>query len=197
MSVLVNLIELKKKLLINGNRGLTSNEDLLLFETIDKRIASEIKAEDVANYFIARAKQEKINLHNMHLQNLVYLSQCINLAAYNDTIFQEDVMAWDFGPVIPTIYNKLRTYGNGFVSDYVGEYAGKEIFTPKANLVLNKVCDLFVIDCLSKYKNANLYISNLVKGVGSPWHKIFIESEKHYDIIEPREMAKYYAKWIK
>jgi Uncharacterized phage-associated protein len=88
----------------------------------------------------------------MHLQNLVYLSQCINLAAYNDTIFQEDVMAWDFGPVIPTIYNKLRTYGNGFVSDYIGEYAGKEIFTPKANLVLNKVWDLFVIDCLSKYK---------------------------------------------
>lgn len=197
MSLLKDLLTLKKTLIINGKRGLEENLDILLFQVLDEKIANEIRATDVANYFLSKAKDEKKMIQNFHLQSLVYLSQGIYIGAYNDTLFKDDVMAWDFGPVITDLYDKLRIYGNGFVSDYIGEYSGREIFEIKAKQVLEKVWQDFFINYNEKYENPVTEISALMKSQKSAWYKYFIKENKKYNIIELRDIAKYHSTWIK
>lgn len=197
MSLLKDLLTLKKTLIINGKRGLEENLDILLFQVLDEKIANEIRATDVANYFLSKAKDEKKMIQNFHLQSLVYLSQGIYIGAYNNTLFKDDIMAWDFGPVITDLYDKSRIYGNGFVSDYIGEYSGREIFEVKAKQVLEKVWQDFFINFNEKYENPVTEIAALMKSTKSAWYKYFIKENKKYNIIELRDIAKYHSTWIR
>jgi uncharacterized phage-associated protein len=196
MSILKDLLNLKKTLIINGKRGIEPELDDLLFKVIDDRILIEIKAIDIANYFLSKAKDEKMMIKNFHLQALVYLSQGISLAAYNIRLFNDDIYAWDFGPVIKELYEKTQNFGNGFVIEYLGDYAGKEIFEAKTKLILEKVWQDFFINYNEKYIDPINEISYLMRSRKSAWYQYFVTDNKKYCIIKIEDIASYHQSWI-
>lgn len=75
------------------------------------------KAENVANYLIFLASQEnqekeKDGVTNLKLQKVLYFAQAYYLTRFNKPLFIEDIQAWDYGPVVPTVYRKLKRYGS-------------------------------------------------------------------------------------
>jgi len=64
----------------------------------------------IANEFIRRAERP---LTHMQLQKLVYLAHGWALGAFAAPLIEDDVEAWDFGPVIRRLYDALRYYGRG------------------------------------------------------------------------------------
>src|SRR5690606_37057874 len=112
-------------------------------------------------------------------------------------LFQEDIMAWDFGPVIKSLYEKLIVYGNGGVHNYIDDYAGKDFFHSKTNFVIEKVWSSFLIDYINNYADPSYSLSTLIKSDNAPWHKKFITERKRYEIITEQEIINYYSKWIK
>jgi uncharacterized phage-associated protein len=66
----------------------------------------------IANEFIERAKGTR-SLTHMQVQKLVYLAHGWNLAAYEQSLIEDDIEAWEFGPVIRRLYDALRIYGRG------------------------------------------------------------------------------------
>jgi len=60
----------------------------------------------IAEYFIIRAYQEgrENQMTNMKVQKLLYYSQCLYLALFNEPLFAEEIQAWRYGPVCPPAY---------------------------------------------------------------------------------------------
>lgn len=52
----------------------------------------------------------------MQLLKLVYLAHGWNLAITNESLINDRVEAWEYGPVIPNLYHSLKTYGAGKVT---------------------------------------------------------------------------------
>lgn len=76
-------------------------------------------AKTIANAFLDISSEHEKQLTNMKLQKLVYFAHGWSLALDNGPLIHEAVKAWNFGPVIPPLYNVLRKYGNGVVKDKI------------------------------------------------------------------------------
>ena len=47
---------------------------------------------------------------NLKLQKLLFYSQAVSLVLSGEPLFSEKIEAWDYGPVVPVIYKKYKTY---------------------------------------------------------------------------------------
>ena len=74
-------------------------------------------ARAIANSFLEIAKQNGKSLTNMQLQKLVYFAHGWHLALTGDPLLTDAVMAWTFGPVIPPLYNSLKSHDNGIITE--------------------------------------------------------------------------------
>ncbi|MBK1987553.1 DUF4065 domain-containing protein [Sphaerospermopsis aphanizomenoides BCCUSP55] len=61
---------------------------------------------NAARYFIARAYEDSMEaeMTNMKVQKLLYYSQSLHLAMYDEPLFAEEIQAWRYGPVCPPAY---------------------------------------------------------------------------------------------
>ena len=69
-------------------------------------------AADIANWYIWRVNTDEElgdNITNLKLQKLVYYAQGFHLATFESALFDDEIRAWQHGPVVPTLY---RTYSH-------------------------------------------------------------------------------------
>lgn len=61
---------------------------------------------DVARYFIFRAYEDgrESLMTNMKVQKLLYYSQSLYLALFDEPLFEDEIQAWRYGPVCPPAY---------------------------------------------------------------------------------------------
>jgi len=61
---------------------------------------------DIASYFIIRAYEDgkQALMTNMKLQKLLYYSQSLYLALFDEPLFDDEIQAWRYGPVCPPAY---------------------------------------------------------------------------------------------
>lgn len=61
---------------------------------------------NVARYFIVKAYEDGIEaeITNMKVQKLLYYSQSLHLALYDQPLFEDEIQAWRYGPVCPPAY---------------------------------------------------------------------------------------------
>jgi uncharacterized phage-associated protein len=84
---------------------------------------------DIANWFL-NENRKQMNFEdsefitNLKLQKLLYYAQGCYLAQKGESLFKEDFLAWEHGPVIRTIYDKFKKFGaNGI--QYEDDYEEK------------------------------------------------------------------------
>lgn len=87
----------------------------------DKTMA--YNAIDIAKKLIIRAVHAKQHetLTNMRLQKLLYYQQGYHLAVFNEPLFNEDIEAWMYGPVVPCVYELYKKNGDMGIMPHEGE----------------------------------------------------------------------------
>ena len=74
------------------------------------------KSLGVANCMLRIAILDDNPLTNMKLQKLLYFAHGWNLAFYDEPLVDKTVQAWRYGPVIPDVYMKFRSYGTNIIT---------------------------------------------------------------------------------
>ena len=71
------------------------------------------KVLDIANKLLAYAASspEGELMSNMKLQKMLYYQQGFHLAYFDEPLFDEEIEAWMYGPVVPCVYDAFHGYG--------------------------------------------------------------------------------------
>lgn len=144
-----------------------------------------LKAIDVANFFIDLAKSmDDDSVTNMKLNKLLYFSQAWSLVRLNHKLFDEQIEAWQYGPVITSVYRTFTSCGKNNISDVAGDYNPKVFNAEETELL---------IDIAIEYGQYTAYtLINITHKSGSPWENVY-QSQKN-NIIKESDMKEYFSK---
>ena len=72
------------------------------------------KVIDIAEKLLkfAASSPEGELMSNMKLQKMLYYQQGFHLAYFDTPLFDEEIEAWMYGPVVPCVYDTFQIYGN-------------------------------------------------------------------------------------
>ncbi len=75
-----------------------------------------MKANQISNYIISLTHNNpEENLTNMKLQKILYYLQGFHLVLFNEVLFEEEIEAWKYGPVVSQEYHTFKAYGNNSI----------------------------------------------------------------------------------
>ncbi|MCL4575442.1 hypothetical protein YWH7054_02855 [Fusobacterium nucleatum YWH7054] len=127
------------------------------------------------NEYIRNFKNEDTDdITNMKLQKLLFYAQSAFLAVKGVPLFNNDILAWEHGPVIPEIYDKFKINGNKGITEY-NENDLKGIIDDDRDLLID------VYNLFAEYSAWGL--RNLTHSE-NPW-----KSTKRNNVITPDKMA--------
>ena len=147
----------------------------------------------IANYFVDCSKG-KSDLTPMKMQKLIFIAHGWYLAYFDEPLIEDEIQPWEWGPVIPIVYDSFRSFGNRPITkkgtnfefdwDYFSELKKPEVDKDdeQVKLFLKQVWEAY-----AKYSASQLSKSTHKKG--TPWDKA--NSEKS-SVIENEWIKKYY-----
>lgn len=150
----------------------------------------------IANYFLEVAKREGQTLTPLKLIKLVYIAHGWNLGLNGEPLINEHPEAWEYGPVIPSLYHEFKVFGNGPIrkkaTDFVPQseeqwMLEEQEVAPPSRRKDSKVCD-FLDRIWKEYRKFTAsQLSTLTHQAGTPWEKTWNERgqyQKGVDIPE-------------
>lgn len=147
---------------------------------------------EIAVAFVKKAISESKYVTQMKLQKLVYFAHGYHLAKTGDPLIKDEVQAWDFGPVIPSIYHAFKLYGSDPIIDL--KYA-----------MLPDGCKNVILD--ANAQDAVDFTWNALKEVGAiklsawthqddtPWKKAYRQNIRDI-VIDNKEIGKYFHEFL-
>ena len=72
---------------------------------------------EAAVYYLAeKAEKDGITFSNLKIQKLVYYSQGFHLGIFDTPLFDQEIEAWDHGPVVSPLYHSLKSFGRSNIA---------------------------------------------------------------------------------
>lgn len=100
------------------------------------------KALDIAKSFTTFVNPDYGDyLSNLKIQKLLYYAQGLSLALYHKPLFEEKIIAWQYGPVVEEVYQEFKQYGNGVIPQQ-GDF-NNDFLTEEEYELLKEVYDVF------------------------------------------------------
>jgi len=75
-----------------------------------------VSARNVTDYLLSLCEPEAGDtISNLKMQKLLYYAQGFHLAIYNEPLFPEKVLAWQYGPIVEEIYYEYSEFSDGSI----------------------------------------------------------------------------------
>ena len=138
-------------------------------------------AEDVASYVIRKCTLENCAISNLQLQKILYYLQVSFLQEKGRALFSDDIEAWQFGPVVRSVYRKYCGYG---------AVAIREDEKPHSEISLE---DRELIDKIVEEKRRikSWVLVNMTHEDGKPWDRVYRNGIGEKDVIPKAVIAAY------
>ena len=135
----------------------------------------------ITDYIILYYKNRNYGVSNLKLQKILYFLQALFLIKKDCELFDEEIEAWGFGPVIPSVYRKYMQFG-------CMDIPTKDIDEPFIDNETKTIIDSF----LEKVKDmSSTYLTDITLHQ-KPWTQNYIKDKKK--IIPKKEIRKYFLK---
>ena len=89
---------------------------------------------DIANLLLLSAESYSGGelMTNMKLQKMLYYQQGFHLAYFDTPLFDDEIEAWMYGPVVKSVYNHYKNYGKSGIAGDNGKYFSFNLPTESA-----------------------------------------------------------------
>ncbi|GAB1260789.1 Panacea domain-containing protein [Aurantivibrio plasticivorans] len=129
----------------------------------------------VAEYVLNKGRESDINFTPMQVIKLVYLCHGWMLGLLGRPLIDEEIEAWRYGPVVPSVYHAVKKYRSEPIPLDEKLSIGIETFDSDEKLIMDQVVNL--------YKGFNgLQLSQLTHESGTPWSQIWEEFGQNWTI---------------
>ena len=133
-------------------------------------------ASTVANRFIELANDASKSLTPMQLIKLSYIAHGFSLAIQKRPLLDENIEAWRYGPVIPSLYRRLKKFGSSPITERVsGSFRSNEVLSEEDRQLIDLVFE--------KYgRFSGVQLSHLTHRPGTPWAETYEPNSFGIDI---------------
>lgn len=131
------------------------------------------KASIVARRLLDKAHERGQSLTPMQLIKLVYLAHGWMLGLHSRPLIEEPIEAWQYGPVVRSVYDKVKQYRSGPVEHVSTSKDGR----------LDDLEEDLLDQVLEVYGDTNgMLLSTITHQPGTPWHMTWHENGKNAPI---------------
>lgn len=130
----------------------------------------------IANYFLELAEQHGEQISPMKLQKLVYYAHGWYAGYVHQPLINESVEAWQYGPVIPSLYHEFKRFGSGPIKARACDFVpgGFAVVAPPADPNIRAFLD----NVWRNYSRfTGIALSEMTHSTDSPWHKTWQEHQ--------------------
>jgi uncharacterized phage-associated protein len=143
-------------------------------------------AKAIANRFLEIAREHGTELNSMKLEKLVYFANGWNLAIKGKPLIDEQVEAWSYGPVIPSLHYEFRQFGNEKITEPARTYQlakddgaeendGLVVLVPSlrddpGNAEFTEALLARIWEVYGKF--TPIQLANMTHNEDAPWHRI-------------------------
>ena len=127
-------------------------------------------AKSIANFFLELAQKEGVYITPMKLQKLVYYAHGWFAGHMGKPLIDETIEAWQYGPVIGSLYREFKHYGaqpiNKLATEFDLDNFESVIVPPPSEEAVRK----FLTSVWTSYsKFTGIALSQMTHAPGSPW----------------------------
>lgn len=128
----------------------------------------------VCNNILRRAFKEGVSVSPMKLQKLLYFVGCEYVKNTGADLFTEDFGVWQYGPVLPTVYDEFKSFKSSPITKYATDangvaYAIDENDAPNLKSAIDRIWQNFKgFDGVS--------LSRITHKDGSGWSTAFCQN---------------------
>src|SRR5690625_3983070 len=133
-------------------------------------------AVEIACVLLKCAQSRGLSFSNLQLQKLAYICHGISLSRFERPLFIEDVYAWQYGPVVPSIYFRFRDFKSAPVTEDVADVE----LDADSQYIVQSVVEKF--GYLSPWQ-----LVKLIHREGSPWYRVWQQRKRS---VIPDELIK-------
>ena len=121
--------------------------------------------------FLSKSKR----ISPLKLQKLIYFSHGWHLAFEDKPLIDELVQAWQFGPVIESIYHEFKEYGSGNINKFATIYDPDSKRFVKAMMESNDTSTKEILNeiWIAYGKRTAIQLSNATHLPGTPWYQTY------------------------
>lgn len=115
----------------------------------------------------------------LHIMKLVYISHGWHLAVLGKPLILDEIEAWKYGPVIPSLYRTLKSYGREYITSlsYCGTSLNSNEIDKRKEFIQSRIHKLSreLIDRVIKEysKLSAMQLSSLTHQNGTPWSQCY------------------------
>jgi uncharacterized phage-associated protein len=157
----------------------------------------------VANLFLEFAERDHRPISPLKVQKLVYFAHAWHLANFKTPLLNEPIEAWQYGPVIKSLYHDLKEFGRDDIPagarvtrSHIDDQWKVYVTTPtidddRAKQLIESVWNVYRV-------YTAVQLANLTHEPGSPWwqiQKMFPERMPHGMEISDASIGEYFARF--
>lgn len=129
----------------------------------------------LCNNILKRSFSENIPVTPMKLQKLLYFVSCEYLKCTNTPLLSESFEVWQYGPVLPSVYNEFKSFRSSPITTFAkdangGSFAYQEDTAPNLKNALDAVWSCFK-------ERTGVQLSRITHEDGSGWSNAFQNRE--------------------
>lgn len=150
-------------------------------------MSNSFQAKEIASFYIQLLNSIPDNsIDNLKLNKILYYAQAWSLTKRGKPIFSDEIIAWDYGPVIPEVYHMYKCCGSNAIVEAEAPFDEGRLSGEELELLIDV------------YRNYGKYTGWALKDMthkkGAPWSQVYKKDQNN--VISHDSMMEYYSNKI-